>query len=82
MAYEKMTRKQLEAENAKLMKAKADIRAKQIELNAALAKKIAEEKVAAKVAALSDDEKTIAAQVLKGAGGIKSGEAVGTPGAK
>lgn len=82
MGYEKMTIPQLVEENRKFMAEKAEIKTKQMKLVAVMEGKIAVATAKKKVEDMSPAEKKIATQILVGAGGIKSEEKVGTPGAK
>lgn len=82
MDYKNMTVEQLEKENQKLMQKRVDVKAEQLKLNEVLSIKVDEKKVRAKVESMTDKEKKIAVQILGEAGGIKSEEKVGMPGAK
>lgn len=82
MGYETMTIAQLSEENQKLTVARAKIKATQMTLVAVMEAKIAAETAKKKVEDMSPAEKKVAIQILAGAGGIKSEEKVGIPGAK
>ena len=78
--YKDMTLAQLEKKKTELSLKRDDILEEQKEIAEAIEKKTAVESAKAKVEAMSTEEKKEAAQLL-GVEGIKSGEAVGNPGA-
>lgn len=82
MNYETMTVPQLEKEKLELDKKRAEIKAEQQKICAVLEKKVDEKKVKKKIDSMTDKEKTIATQILSGAGDIVSEEKVGMPGTK
>lgn len=70
-SYDDMSMEELEVENQKLDEQKQAIRKQQLEVNAAMTRRVARDKLAA----MSDEEKSALAQVIQ-ADGIPSEETV------
>lgn len=81
MGIETMNLKELEKEKAKIHGEIEKLRQKAKAIQTIMDSKSAEANVSRKIAAMSDDEKKIAAQILSPKG-IKSEEKVGVPGTK
>ncbi len=79
MRYSKMTIEELGLANQKLMIARDKIKAKQLEINAIISQKQAEESLIRSVEAMSSEQKALAAQMIQ-AEGIESKESVGSLG--
>ena len=76
MKYDNMTIEQLLAESQRITEERAALRNEQLQVQAALDKKLAAQRAADLVATMSDAEKAALAQAVSGAGGIASQEQV------
>jgi hypothetical protein len=76
MNYDSMTIEQLLAESQRITEERAALRQEQLQVQAALDKKLATQRAAELVATMSDADKAALAQAINGAGGIASGEQV------
>lgn len=77
--YESMNTEELEAARQRLMNERLSVAAEQDLVVSIINARNAKEAAAQKYAAMGDTEKKEMAQLIMGAGGIKSEERVGTP---